>query len=198
MLFRLLGKLSTATKRLVYACAALLALQTPSFAQAAVDQSTYHQTDIITAGNQFFGSISTGLAQVVERAVSKYGEPNGYILGQEGSAAFFAGAAYGEGTLYTRNAGNHTVFWQGPSLGFDVGGDGGRVMMLVYDLPSVQALYRRYVGAKGSAFVVGGFGMQVLSNNDVFIVPVRAGIGARLGLNMGYLKFTRKPTWNPF
>ncbi|WP_208979535.1 DUF1134 domain-containing protein [Pseudovibrio axinellae] len=177
---------------------ALLVLNTHSFAQSSVEQSRYHEKDILSTGHQFFGSISTGLAQVVERAIQQYGEPNGYILGQEGSAAFFAGASYGEGTLYTRNAGNHQIFWQGPSLGFDVGGDGARVMMLVYDLPSVDAIFRRYVGANGSAYLVGGFGMQVLSNNEIFVVPVRAGVGARLGLNMGYLKFTRKPTWNPF
>lgn len=198
MMTSLFGSLRNKAAVALCACLTLFALNTNTFAQEAVDQSRYHETDILSAGHEFFGSISTGLAQVVERAVQKHGEPNGYILGQEGSAAFFAGAAYGEGTLYTRNAGNHQIFWQGPSVGFDVGGDGARVMMLVYDLPSVDAIYKRYVGAKGSAYLVGGFGMQVLSNNDIYVVPVRAGVGARLGLNMGYLKFTRKPTWNPF
>ncbi|WP_068087349.1 DUF1134 domain-containing protein [Polycladidibacter stylochi] len=181
-------------------CLAFFSIQAPAWAQYANQQNaqTYHQNDIVNAGHRFFGSLSSGLAEVVQSAMSKYGEPNGYILGEEGSAAFFAGASYGEGVLYTRNAGNHTVFWQGPSLGWDMGGDGNRVMMLVYNLPSIDALYRRYVGIKGAAYLVGGFSMQVLSNNKINIVPVRTGMGARLGVNMGYLKFTREPTWNPF
>ncbi len=30
------------------------------------------------------------------------------------------------------------------------------------------------------------------------IIPVRLGVGFRLGANVGYLKFTDSPTWNPF
>lgn len=159
---------------------------------------TYKEDEIISAGHQFFGAISGGLASVVEKAFSSYGEPNGYILGEEGSGAFVAGARYGEGDLYTRNAGNHKVFWQGPSVGWDFGADGARVMMLVYGLPTVNSIYDRFGGVNGSAYLVGGVGMTVLVKNEVVLVPVRAGVGARLGLNMGYLKFTAKPTWNPF
>lgn len=181
----------------------LASMGMPAYAQQATSgqpqgQSTYSQNEIVDAGHKFFGSVSSGLATVVEKAINKYGEPNGYILGEEGSAAFFAGATYGEGQLFTRNAGIHPIFWQGPSIGWDFGGDGARTMMLVYNLPTIDAMYRRYVGVKGSAYLVGGFGMQVLSNNNIYVVPVKAGVGARLGLNMGYLKFTRKPTWNPF
>jgi hypothetical protein len=159
---------------------------------------TYGEDEIVKAGHQFFGSVSGSLASVIERAFSKYGQPNGYILGEEGAGAFVAGARYGEGDLYTRNAGTHKVFWQGPSVGWDFGGDGARVMMLVYELPSTDAIYNRFAGVNGSAYLVGGIGMTVLANNDIILVPVRAGVGARLGVNMGYLKFTRKPTWNPF
>ncbi|WP_417667604.1 DUF1134 domain-containing protein [Roseibium sp.] len=159
---------------------------------------TYGEDEIVKAGHQFFGSVSGGLASVVERAFSQYGEPNGYILGEEGSGAFVAGARYGEGHLYTRNAGTHKMFWQGPSVGWDFGGDGARVMMLVYNLPSIEAMYTRFLGVNGSAYLVGGIGMTVLKNYDVVLVPVRAGVGARLGVNVGYLKFTDKPTWNPF
>lgn len=160
--------------------------------------SQYTPQEIIDAGHGFFGETSGGLAKVVENAFQKFGLPNGYILGQEGSGAFIAGLTYGEGQLYTKNAGQHPSFWQGPSLGIDYGGQGTRVMMLVYDLPSVDALYARFGGVSGSAFVVAGVGMTVLRNQNVVLVPIRTGVGARLGVNIGYLKLTRSPTWNPF
>lgn len=177
----------------------LLALLAAGLPQAQAQQpEQYSQGELVDAGHRFFGQLSGGLASVVERAVSEYGQPNGYILGEEGSGALLAGARYGEGQLYTRNAGTHKVFWQGPSFGWDIGGDGARVMMLVYNLPDTSAIYRRYVGVNGSAYLIGGFGMTVLSNHDIYVVPVRAGVGARLGVNVGYLKFTDQPTWNPF
>jgi len=168
----------------------------PAAAQQGANQ--YSAQEIVDAGHGFFGSTSGGLAKVVENAFSKYGLPNGYILGQEGSGAFIAGLTYGEGELYTKNAGQHPVFWQGPSLGIDYGGQGTRAMMLVYDLPSVNSLYARFGGVSGSAFVVAGVGMTVLRNNNVILVPIRTGLGARLGINVGYLKLTQSPTWNPF
>ncbi len=159
---------------------------------------TYQEDEILKSGHTFFGSVSGGLASVLERAFSRYGEPNGYILGEEGSGAFVAGARYGEGHLYTRSSGTHKVFWQGPSVGWDFGADGARVMMLVYKLPTVNSIYDRFAGVNGSAYLVGGVGMTVLLKNEVVLVPVKSGVGARLGINMGYLKFTEKPTWNPF
>lgn len=168
-------------------------------AQAMAQSSDqYTMQEIVDAGHGFFGSTTGGLAKVVEQAFQKYGLPNGYILGQEGSGAFVAGLTYGEGQLYTKNAGQHPVFWQGPSLGLDYGGQGTRTMMLVYNLASVDGLYRRFGGVSGSAFVIAGVGMTVLKNNDVTIAPIRTGIGARLGINVGYLKLTQQPTWNPF
>ncbi|WP_105383564.1 DUF1134 domain-containing protein [Neorhizobium alkalisoli] len=167
-------------------------------ASAQQGSNQYTAQEIVDAGHGFFGSASGGLAKVVENAFQKYGLPNGYILGQEGSGAFIAGLTYGEGELYTKNAGQHPAFWQGPSLGIDYGGQGTRAMMLVYDLPSVDALYARFGGVSGSAFVVAGVGMTVLRNNNVILVPIRTGLGARLGINVGYLKLTRAPTWNPF
>lgn len=169
-----------------------------ALAQAGAVSDTYSQDELVQTGNAFFGSVAQGLASVVERAVSNFGLPNGYILGQEGSGALFAGARYGEGIMYTRNAGERSLFWQGPSLGFDVGGDGSRVMMLVYNLPTMDAIYGRYPGVNGSAYAVGGIGMTVMKYGDIVIVPIRSGVGARLGVNVGYLKFTDQPTWNPF
>lgn len=164
----------------------------------AASSSQYTVQEIVDAGHDFFGSTSGGLAKVVENAFQQYGLPNGYILGQEGSGAFIAGLTYGEGDLYTKNIGQHNIYWQGPSLGIDYGGQGSRVMMLVYDLPSLEALYDRFGGASGSAYVVAGFGMTVLRSHNVVIVPIRTGLGARLGINVGYLKLSAQPTWNPF
>src|SRR5271170_437228 len=134
----------------------------------------------------------------VQEAVRQWGLPNGYILGQEASAAFVGGLRYGEGQMYTRNAGDQKIFWQGPSVGFDAGADGDRTMMLVYNLPAVNAIFHRFGGIDGSAYFVGGFGFTALSASGVVVVPIRSGIGARLGINISYLKFTPRATWNPF
>jgi len=187
--------LVTTTFRLAIAAFVALLLALPAQAQQS---SQYSMQEIVDAGHGFFGETSGGLAKLVERAFESYGLPNGYILGQEGSGAFVAGLTYGEGTLNTKNAGQHSVFWQGPSLGLDWGGQGSRTMMLVYNLPDVNALYDRFGGVSGSAYVIAGFGMQVNVNRDIVLVPIRTGVGARLGINAGYLKLTRQPTWNPF
>jgi hypothetical protein len=158
----------------------------------------YSSNEIINAGHRFFGGVSRDLAGIVEKAVSQWGLPNGYILGEEASGAFIGGLRYGDGTLYTRNAGDVRVFWQGPSIGFDAGADGARTMMLVYSLPQTGAIFDRFGGINGSAYVVGGIGMTVLTANNIAVVPIRSGVGLRLGANLGYLKFTERPTWNPF
>jgi hypothetical protein len=160
--------------------------------------NTYGPDELVGAGHRFFGNVSRGLASIIERAVSQWGLPNGYVLGEEGSGAFVAGLRYGEGTLYTKNAGDLRVYWQGPSVGFDWGGDGARTMTLVYNLPATNAIYQRFAGIDGSAYIVGGFGMTALTSNNIVLVPIRSGIGLRLGANIGYLKFTPRATWNPF
>jgi hypothetical protein len=158
----------------------------------------FSSNEVIDAGHRFFGGVSRGLAEIVEKAVSQWGLPNGYVLGQEASGAFIGGLRYGDGTLYTRNAGDVRVFWQGPSVGFDAGADGARTMMLVYNLPQLGAIFDRFGGIAGSAYFIGGFGMTALAANNIVVVPIRSGIGLRLGANLGYLKFTDTPTWNPF
>jgi hypothetical protein len=158
----------------------------------------YGPDELVGAGHRFFGNVSRGLASIIERAVSQWGLPNGYVLGEEGSGAFVAGLRYGEGTLYTKNAGDLKVFWQGPSVGFDWGGDGARTMTLVYNLPATNAIYQRFAGIDGSAYIIGGFGMTALTANNIVLVPIRSGIGLRLGANIGYLKYTPQATWNPF
>ncbi|MEL7229355.1 MAG: DUF1134 domain-containing protein [Pseudomonadota bacterium] len=166
--------------------------------QAQASQRQYSSNEIINAGHGFFGSTSTGLATLVEKAVAEYGLPNGYILGEEGSGALVAGLRYGEGKLYTKNAGDHPIYWQGPSIGWDFGGDGNRTMMLVYNLTDTSDIYRRFLGVSGSAYLVGGLGMTVMKHGDTVLVPVRTGVGARLGVNLGYLKLRQHATWNPF
>jgi hypothetical protein len=158
----------------------------------------YSSNEIIDAGHRFFGGVSRDLAQIIEKAVSQWGLPNGYILGEEAGGAFIGGLRYGDGTLYTRNAGDVRVFWQGPSLGFDYGADGARTMMLVYNLPQTVAIFNRFGGINGSAYFIGGFGMTALTGNNMVVVPIRSGIGLRLGASLGWVKFTDSPTWNPF
>jgi hypothetical protein len=170
----------------------------PLSAQQAPPPGGYPPNDLVRTGHEFFGTVSRGLAQVIEKAVSNWGLPNGYILGQEASGAFVAGLRYGEGVLYTKNAGDLRVYWQGPSVGFDAGGEGARTMMLVYSLPRTDAIYQRFGGVDGSAYFVGGFGMTALTADNILVVPIRSGVGFRLGANVGYLKFTPTATWNPF
>ncbi|PHP67425.1 hypothetical protein CSC94_09680 [Zhengella mangrovi] len=180
------------------AAALMLAVAAIGFAAPARAADNYGAQEIVDAGHRFFGSTTGGLATLVERIFSQYGLPNGYVLGEEGSGAIIGGLTYGEGVLYTKNAGDHKVFWQGPSIGWDFGGQGSRTMMLVYNLDNVDELYHRFLGVSGSAYVVAGVGFHVLKNNRQLLVPIKTGLGARLGLNVGYLKLTHQPTWNPF
>ena len=161
-------------------------------------QQNFTPGELVGAGHRFFGTVSRGLATVIETAVSQWGQPNGYVLGEEAGGAFFGGLRFGEGMLYTKNAGDLKVYWQGPTIGWDIGGEGARTMMLVYNLPATEAIYQRFAGIDGSAYFVGGFGMTALTANDVVLVPIRSGVGFRLGANVGYLKFTPVSTWNPF
>lgn len=186
---------------LLLSVASACALAMPArLARAAYSEKpeAYSGDEVIRNGHLFFGSISRGLAQGIESATNRWGRPNAYVLGQEAGGAFIGGLRYGEGSMYTRNAGQRPVYWQGPSLGFDAGADGDRTMMLVYNLPAVDAIYRRFGGINGSAYLVGGFGFTALSADDIVLMPIRSGVGARLGLNLGYLKFTPQSTWNPF
>jgi hypothetical protein len=168
--------------------------QLPSDASpaSAPPASRYSSDEIIDAGHHFFGGISKGIALVVEKAANQWGQPNGYILGEEAGGAFIGGLRYGDGTLYTKDAGDLRVFWQGPTIGVDLGADGARTMMLVYNLPRTDAIYQQFNGIAGAAYVVAGLGMTALTSGDehVVVVPIRSGLGLRLGYNVGYLKFT--------
>lgn len=160
--------------------------------------SAYSESEIMRAGHGFFGTVSKGLASVIEYAFKRQGRPNGYILGEDAGGAFIAGLRYGEGALHTKDAGSHRVYWQGPSIGYDAGAEGSKVMVLVYNLRDPSEIYQRFGGVAGSAYVVGGVGLTFQAREHIVLAPIRSGIGLRLGANIGYLKYSRRPTWNPF
>ncbi len=188
-----------ATKSLAFLFAIFATLATLIATPASAQSSDrYTAQEVVDAGHGFFQSTSGAIAKAIEKVFAKRGQPNGYILGEEASGAFIGGLRYGEGVLYTKNAGDHKLYWQGPSIGWDYGADGNRTMMLVYNLPSVDTIYRRYFGVSGSAFLIGGVGVSVLTNRGVNLVPIRTGVGARLGINIGYLKIRSTPRINPF
>jgi len=193
-------------RRVVHAAAVILAafaiLSAPAAAierreRPAPEAGTFDSTALVAAGHELFGEATEGLGIAIESVLARYGRPNGYILGEEASGAIFGGLRYGEGVLNTAG-GRQTVFWQGPSLGWDIGGTGTRVMMLVYDLPSTDALMQRFTGVDGSAYLVSGLSVSMMAADTTYLVQVRSGVGARLGVSIGYLKFTSRPTWNPF
>lgn len=163
-----------------------------------VDPNTYESNEILDAGHRFFGTVSKGLANVVEYAFRKQGRPNGYILGEEAGGAIVAGLRYGEGRLFTKSLGSHKVYWQGPSIGYDFGAEGSKTLILVYNLRDPGEIYERFAGVDGSAYFVGGAGITFQKHGDVILAPIRSGVGLRLGANVGYLKYTPYPTWNPF
>ncbi|MBB3811335.1 DUF1134 domain-containing protein [Pseudochelatococcus contaminans] len=175
----------------------------PGYTPAPNNDDGFNPEEIVESGHRLFGSTSRGLALAVQNVFERWGKPNGYILGQEAAGAFFGGLRYGEGKIYTRSMGERTVFWQGPSFGLDFGGSGTRTMILVYHLPSVEQLFQRFAGVDGSAYIVAGFAVSALAGKgqpgqDVVLVPIRTGVGLKLGINIGYLKFTPQSTWNPF
>ena len=162
------------------------------------EHNTFSSQEVVTAGHSFFGNTTKGLAQAVEHVFREAGRPRGYIIGQEGAGAFIGGLRYGEGTLYIKGGRSQKVFWQGPSIGFDFGGNGSRTLVLVYDIHTPRDIFDRFVGVEGTAYLVGGFGVNFQSNEKLKLAPIRTGVGARLGANVGYLKYTSAPTWNPF
>ena len=161
-------------------------------------KSTFTNEEILTKGHQFFGKASRGIGEAVEYIFQSQGEPTAYIVGEEGSGAMVGGLRFGEGTIYYKDGMTQKIYWQGPSVGFDFGGNGSRTMVLVYNSDSPAELYKRFVGVEGSAYFVGGLGVNLQKSHNITLAPIRTGVGARLGANVGYLKYSRNPTWNPF
>jgi len=159
---------------------------------------TYHQDDLIGAATGVFGTGAKGLAEAIQDILHKQGEPNGYIVGREAGGAFVVGLRYGSGTLYHKIEGERPVYWTGPSIGFDAGANASKTFVLVYNLYNTDDLFHRFGAGEGQAYLVGGFNISYVRRGDVVLVPVRMGVGLRLGINGGYMNFTRKQTWMPF
>ncbi len=171
----------------------------PGAAPAASKRAkTFSAEEIVQKGHEFFGTTTKGLAKAIEGLFKEHGRPTGYVLGEEASGAFVAGLRYGEGWLYLKDGRRQKIYWQGPTVGFDAGGNGAKVLMLVYDIDTPRAIFGRFPGISGSAYLVGGFSVSIHADEKITIIPVRSGVGARLGGNVGYLKITPRPTWNPF
>lgn len=162
------------------------------------DATTYQQDDLIGAAEGVFGKGAKGLAGVIEDILKKQGSPNAYIVGREASGAFVVGLRYGSGQLHHKIEGERKVYWTGPSIGFDVGGNAAKSFVLVYNLYDTEELYQRFPAGEGAAYFVGGFHVSYLRSGDKVLIPVRLGAGLRLGANVGYMKFSKKQRWLPF
>ena len=172
------------------------ATQTAPVAQA--QGTTYRKDDLIGAAEGVFGKGAKGLASMIEDLLKKQGEPNGYIVGREAGGAFVVGLRYGSGTLFHKVEGQRPVYWTGPSIGLDAGANAGNTFVLVYNLYDSEDLYKRFPAGEGQAYLLGGFNASYLRQGDVVLIPVRMGVGLRLGVNAGYMKFTKKQKWLPF
>ena len=176
------------------------AAPSPSDAPANPDDpaTTYKQDDLIGAAEGVFGKGAKGVAEVIQSVLKKQGEPNAYILGREGGGAFIVGVRYGSGTLFHKVEGQRPVYWTGPSIGFDAGANAGSTFVLVYNLYNSDDLYHRFPAGEGQAYLVGGFTVSYMRRGNVVLIPVRSGVGLRLGINAGYMKFSTKQKWLPF
>ncbi|WP_294809700.1 DUF1134 domain-containing protein [Sphingomonas sp. 7/4-4] len=160
--------------------------------------NTYQRDDLIGAAEGVFGKGASGLAGIIENILKDQGEPNAYIAGREAGGAIGVGLRYGSGELFHKVEGQRKVYWTGPSIGFDIGGDANKVFVLVYNLYDSQELYKRFPAGEGRVYFVGGFSASYMRRGDVVLIPVRLGVGWRLGVNAGYMKFSEKQRWLPF
>jgi hypothetical protein len=166
--------------------------------QAAEDDDSYDQETILKEATEFFGETTEGLAKAIEHVFEDQGRPNGFIAGEEISGAFVIGLRYGDGSLHRKSGDARKVHWQGPSVGFDVGGNASKVFVLVYHLKSNEDIYQRFPGVEGTFYFVAGVGVNYQQTGDIILAPIRTGVGLRAGANVGYLHYTKKKSWNPF
>lgn len=166
--------------------------------QKNAGRDTYDQDSILKDAADFFGQSTEGLAKVIEKAFKDHGRPNGYIKGEEASGAVTVGLRYGNGTLKLKQGATRKVYWQGPSIGFDLGGNLSKVFVLVYHLPSTEKIFQRFPSVDGSLYYVGGVGINYQKRDDIVLAPIRLGVGLRAGASIGYMHYTRTKTLNPF
>jgi hypothetical protein len=169
----------------------------PSYAASTAAQ-TYSRDEIINQVSDFLGVTAEAAGAVVERVFAQQGRPTAYIAGEEGSGAFGIGLRYGQGLLYMKDKPPLQVFWQGPSIGWDVGGNASRVFTLCYNLQVPDAIFQRFPGVEGTAYLVGGVGVNYQAASGMMLAPIRTGVGLRLGANVGYLAYTRERRVLPF
>jgi hypothetical protein len=159
---------------------------------------TYNQKETLAEAEAFFGEGAKGIADVVAKAFKDQGEPSAFIKGEEAGGAIGVGLRYGKGTLVTKSGANMPVYWQGPSIGFDVGGNAAKAFVLIYNLDDTEKLFQRYPGVEGTLYFVGGVGMNYARSGDVTVAPMRFGVGWRQGASVGYMHFTKEKKINPF
>ena len=160
---------------------------------------TYSRDEIVEATADFFGVTAEAAASAVERVFSDMGRPVGYIAGEEVSGAVGVGLRYGEGYLTMKGGGEPTkVYWRGPSIGFDAGGNASRSFTLVYNMRDPDRLFQRFPGVEGSAYFIAGIGVNYQRADDITLAPMRTGVGLRTGANVGYLAYSRRRSWVPF
>jgi hypothetical protein len=189
----------TAAVALGTALAALPAHAAEGDAAADQDRTTYDQDSVMKAATEFFGESTEGLAKVIEKVFKEQGRPNGFIKGNEASGAITIGLRYGDGTLVMKNGVSRKVFWSGPSVGFDWGGNLSKVFVLVYHMPpNGERLYQRFPAVDGSFYYVAGVGVNYQQRGKVILAPIRLGVGLRAGASIGYMHYTKKKTLNPF
>lgn len=170
----------------------------PRAGRSADGADTLPRDDVFSAAEGVFGKGAKGLGDLLEKILKDQGEPTAYIAGQEAGGAFVVGLRYGSGTLHHKIEGDRLVYWAGPSIGFDAGADANKVFVLVYNLHDTEEIFRRFPGAEGNAYFVGGFTASYQRRGDIVIIPIRLGVGLRLGVNAGYMRFSRKSRWVPF
>ncbi len=166
-------------------------------AEGAESDETYDQNEILEAATDFFGATTEGLAKVIEKAFADHGRPNAYITGEEVSGAIGIGLRYGRGELHRKGGGGRKVYWQGPSIGFDFGGNASKVFVLVYHLQNGEQLFQRFPAVDGSIYFVAGVGVNYQQSGDVILAPIRTGVGLRSGINIGYMHYTKEHSWLP-
>jgi hypothetical protein len=174
------------------------AVACPALALAATKEEATYDKDAITHDvTEFFGNTTEGLAKVIEKAFDEQGRPNGYIKGEEASAAVTVGIRYGDGTLTLKSGGTRRVYWSGPSIGLDLGANASKVFILVYHLPRVDDIFKRYAGVDGSLYYVGGAGINYQRRGSVVLAPIRLGVGLRAGASVGYMHYRKEKSWLP-